>query len=402
MIRGQVSTPRTREQFDSRRSFIHPIRFAPRFQMPRLAHAVLLVLAILPIPLGAQGPADLSDALHEARMEAGIPALVAMVVSSDSLVAEGVAGVRDVDSDKPATLEDLWHVGSVTKSFTSTLASRMVADGDFSWEVTLGDVFPEARETGFDTVTASALARHVGGFPRNPPRWWMGSARASDESNVEQRRNVISEVVRNGPEYAPGSEMVYSNLGYMALGSLLESRAGVPWQQLLRERVLVPLGLESAGFGAPGSLDVVDQPRGHRRNEEGELSSFPGLDNPAALGPAGTLHVSAPDLATYAQEHLRGELGTDGLLPSDEFRRLHRGGLGEYAFGWVDGTDPLGRRMIWHNGSNTAWYAFVGLIPEADRAIVIVANDGDAREAVHELLADLVRQWAPMSGAPLG
>ena len=367
--------------------------------MHRIPLATALATACLPTLLFAQAPADLSGALEEARARAGIPALVAVVTTSDSVLAEGVVGVRHIDSDVPATLDDLWHIGSVTKSFTSTLGSRLAAEGTFSWDLTVGEIFPEARGTGFDTVTASALARHVGGFPSNPPRWWLGSARLSDLSHVEQRREVVAEAASGGPEYVPGSEMLYSNLGYMALGSMIETRVGAPWQQLLRDHVLDPLGLSSAGFGAPGSLDMVDQPRGHRRDEAGMLASFPGLDNPAALGPAGTLHMSARDLARYAREHLRGELGVDGLLPSDEYRRLHRGGLGDYAFGWVDATDAAGRRMIWHNGSNTAWYAFVGLIPEADRAIVIVANDGGAREAVHELLDDLVERWAPPAGA---
>lgn len=90
---------------------------------------------------------------------------------------------------------------------------------------------------------------------------------------------------------------------------------------------------------------------------------------------AGTPASTRPGPARALVRGIRGA----GLLSSEEFRRLHRGGLGDYAYGWVDGTDVFDRRMIWHNGSNTAWYAFVGLIPEADRAIVIVANDGDAR-----------------------
>jgi len=370
--------------------------FRPRY-MVRSKLVTTLVSAAVVVPSAVEGQAvgDLSALLEQTRLQAGIPALVATVASSDSVLAEGVAGVRDVGSDEVATLDDLWHIGSVTKSFTSTLASRLAAEGEFSWNLTLGEVFPAAAGTDFDTVPASALAQHTAGFPRNPPRWWLGAARTLELPYDEQRREVVSAALEAGPEYEPGTEMLYSNLGYMALGSALESRVGEPWQQLLRERVLTPLGLSSAGFGAPGSLDIVDQPRGHRRNAEGELVSFPGLDNPAALGPAGTLHMSIRDLSRYAQEHLEGELGVDGLLSSEEFRRLHRGGLGDYAYGWVDATDPSGRRMIWHNGSNTAWYAFVGLIPDADRIIVIVANAGDAREPVHELLDTLIERWAP-------
>jgi len=351
--------------------------------------------------LAGQGPDDLSPALEEARSRAGIPALVATVISSDSVLAEGVAGVRDVRFEEPATLEDLWHIGSVTKSFTSTLASKLDGDGDFSWQLTLGEVFPEAEGTDFDTVPATALARHISGLPANPDQQWFFSTRASDLPPVDQRREVVGQALAEGPTYPPGSRMLYSNLGYMALGSVLETRLGDPWQVLLRTHVLRPMGLSTAGFGPPGSEEVVDQPRGHVRNADGELVPVPGLDNPAALGPAGTLHMSVRDLARYAQQHLAGERGTNGLLPAEQFQRLHRGGLGDYGFGWVEGVDASGRRLIWHNGSNTAWYAYVGLMPEVDRAFVIVTNgSGDARPAVHALLDELLDQWTPRGSSP--
>lgn len=370
-----------------------------------LSALLALAVALAARPLSAQSVTDLSPTLDSARQAGGIPALVAVVVSSDAVLARGVAGVRDVGSDVPATLDDLWHIGSVTKSFTTTLAARLEAQGVFSWDAGLGEVVAEARGTPFDTVPVSALARHVSGMQRNPPMTWFGAARASEAPLTQQRRAVVVEALQGIPSYPPGQRMEYSNLGYMALGLVLETLTGEPWQELLRIQVLDPLGLSSAGFGAPGSSepDVVDQPRGHRPGRDGGLMAVPGLDNPAALGPAGTLHMSAGDLATWAREHLRGERGIDGLLTAEAFQRLHRGGMGDYAFGWVDGTDPVAdRRMIWHNGSNTAWYAFVGLIPEADRAFVIVANDGTARDAVHELLARLVGEWAPDSAGPEG
>jgi CubicO group peptidase (beta-lactamase class C family) len=365
--------------------------------MLRLIFTSALSTLVLQQPLAAQAVADLSPTLDSARRQAAIPALVAVVVASDSVLARGVAGVRDVNADVPATLDDLWHIGSVTKSFTTTLAAKLEAEGAFSWDLRLGEVLPEARGTPFDTIPASALARHVSGMQPNPPIAWFDEARSSELPLTEQRRAVVARALAAGPRFPPGSDMGYSNLGYMALGLVLETVTGEPWQELVRSNVLDPLGLTSAGFGAPGSADAdeVDQPRGHRRGRGGELASFPGLDNPAALGPAGTLHMSAGDLARYAREHLRGERGIDGLLSAEAFRRLHEGGLGDYAFGWVDATDELGRRLIWHNGSNTAWYAYVGLIPEADRAFVIVANDGGARPAVHELLARLIEEWAP-------
>jgi CubicO group peptidase (beta-lactamase class C family) len=361
----------------------------------------LLALAPAGGLLGQEPVGDLSAALEDVRTRHDLPALVAAVASSDGLLAEGVAGVRDVSAPDPATLQDLWHIGSVTKSFTSTLAARLVEEGRLSWDAGIGEYLAAARGTPFESVPISALASHSSGLPPNPPQPWLMTARMSEDSYTDQRLEVVAEALSGPPQSEPGTTFLYSNLGYMALGAVIEGATGRTWEELLRRYVLDPLGLESAGFGAPGSTTEIDQPRGHVRGSDGQLRPVPGLDNPAALGPAGTLHMSIRDLASYAVEHLRGELGEGTLLEAESYRRLHAGGLGDYGMGWVDQTDEQGRRMIWHNGSNTAWYALVTFYPELDRAFVIVSNGSiEARAAVHETLEELVGQWG--GGGALG
>ena len=70
------------------------------------------------------------------------------------------------------------------------------------------------------------------------------------------------------PEFAPGSRFTYSNAGYVIAGAVLERVAGKPWEQVVREDLLAPLGIRSAGFGAPGEAGADDQPRGHERRGE--------------------------------------------------------------------------------------------------------------------------------------
>ena len=347
-------------------------------------------------------PADLDADLEAFRSEHGLPAVAAMVVSSDGILAEGVAGVRDVGAPDRATRSDLWHVGSITKSFTATLTARLVERGVLSWDDRLADRLPEAVGTDFADVTLAQLASHSAGLPANPPPAWFTTTRRSPNSVPVQRRDAVVAALRGDPVSDPGSGFLYSNLGYMTLGAVLEEVTGETWETLLRREVLEPAGLGTAGFGAPGSIDVLDQPRGHVPGGNGELVAVPGLDNPAALGPAGTLHMSLRDLATWGAVHLRGERGEDGIVPAAAFRWMHRGRAGNYGSGWVDARDASGRRMIWHNGSNTAWYAMVALLPDADRVIAIVTNGSIAAQGpVDGLLADLVRRWAPADGGPV-
>jgi CubicO group peptidase (beta-lactamase class C family) len=82
------------------------------------------------------------------------------------------------------------------------------------------------------------------------------------------------------------------------------------------------------------------------------------------------------DLARWGQVHLRGERGDSGVVSAQTFRMLHQPvGGGPYGLGWVV-READGRRVIWHNGSSTMWYAIVAFDAAADRGVVLITNGG--------------------------
>ena len=165
------------------------------------------------------------------------------------------------------------------------------------------------------------------------------------------------------------------------------------WEEIVREEILTPMKLTTAGFGAPGAEDAVTQPRGHRALGSSLTPVEPGMfaDNRPVFGPAGTMHMSIADLARWGQEHLRGERGHDGVLKAATFARLHRPPAGDYALGWVSQMKG-DQRVIWHNGSNTLWYAIVAFNAAADKGVVLVSNGSiNARKGLDALAFELMR-----------
>lgn len=160
----------------------------------------------------------------------------------------------------------------------------------------------------------------------------------------------------------------------------------------MRDETLTPMKLTTAGFGAPGTAGAVTQPCGHRGQGNSLSPVEPGMfaDNPPVFGPAGTMHMSIADLARWGQEHLRGERGQDGLLKAATFKLLHTPPAGDYALGWVSQTKGE-QRVIWHNGSNTMWYAIVAFNAAADKGVVLVTNGSiNARVGLDALAFELV------------
>ena len=130
----------------------------------------------------------------------------------------------------------------------------------------------------------------------------------------------------------------------------------------------------------------------------------PLADNPPFLGPAGTMHMTVGDLARWGQEHLRGERGVDGLLRAATFRRLHAPPRSDatYALGWVVRREG-DRRTIWHNGSNTLWYAIVAFDPEADLGVVIATNGSiGAARAIDAAATEVLKQAGKLGSLGAG
>ena len=198
------------------------------------------------------------------------------------------------------------------------------------------------------------------------------------------------------PEAPPRTKVIWSNQGFALAGAMLERLGGKPYEDLLREKVFVPLGMKSAGFGAPGSEKSVDQPRGHQ-GKSAELTPVrPGkqADNPEAITPAGRVHCSIADFARFASWHARGPLRDVKLMSDETFRKLHTNPEGsDYAMGWTVTERPWGGgRVLTHNGSNTSWFAVMWVAPEKEAAYVAATNcAGDvAAKAVDEAVASLI------------
>jgi CubicO group peptidase (beta-lactamase class C family) len=350
-----------------------------------------------PPQAGPVEPASMDDALSRIRAARKVPCLAALAVRGDRTVARGIVGVRAASSPVRATLDDQFHLGSDTKAMTATVVATLIEAGRLDWSTTvgeiLGDVVP-AMDTAWRAVRVDQLLTHRAGAPADLnagglwSRLWLRQGTPSD-----QRMQLVRGVVTQPPAATPGTTYIYSNAGYAIAGAMIEHVTGRAWEDLMRDRLFAPLGITTGGFGAPGTSRVLDEPRGHDANGK-PVEPGPNADNPPAIGPAGTVHMTMADWARFVVLHLRGDAANPAraarLLTAQSFDRLHRpaDGPGEkYACGWLVTERPWAKgresadvgRALTHAGSNTMWYCVVWIAPEQDLAVLIACNqDGDA------------------------
>ncbi|MGJ8697820.1 MAG: serine hydrolase domain-containing protein [Verrucomicrobiaceae bacterium] len=322
---------------------------------------------------------DLQEVLDEEVKEKGIPGMGAVVFDHREILVQVESGVREVGKRGEIGKDDPWHLGSDAKAMTATLMGRLVEKGLVKWESTLEEIFPKESKKFDDEakkITVKQLLSHTAGLPGNVDRVLVIKGQAMGNRGIRKQRSVILETVAaRKPEHAPGTKYLYSNTGYIIAGAVIEELLNTTWEKAIVEEVFEPLGIESAGFGAP---EGSKSPRGHLVRDGKRTAAPTGYagDNPAIYGPAGGLYLTLEDWVKFGQEHLMGSRGAGKLLKKETYAVLHEPVMNNYALGWGTAKDGSGKVVrLQHDGSNTMWLARIVLDLDKGRGICVVANE---------------------------
>lgn len=351
-------------------------------------------------------PDDLGPRLAELCTSRGVPGLAAALVRGGRIEAIGVAGVRSLGGDDPIRVDDRFHIASCTKSMTAMVAASLVEQGTLSWSTTIEQAMPDLAGAGrpeYRPVTLQLLLAHGGRLPAytRPSRERAAHLLALPGTPRQQRELFVGEVLSEEPNTGHG-DSAYSNAGYAVAAVMIERASNDSWENLVRDRVLVPLGMRTAAFGWPATPEHPDQPRGHYHQESG-LRTQP-LDDEYRLAPclwpAGAVNCSIEDLARYAADHLNGLVGRPALLRPATCKVLHRtidGSDSGFTLGWGVRRDAALGTVHYGAGSGGTFFVRIAIAPEHDAAVVVASNSGNAGAATREVIDTLL---APLAGRP--
>ncbi|MFO0783585.1 MAG: serine hydrolase domain-containing protein [Phycisphaerales bacterium] len=340
----------------------------------------------------------LTAAAQSIQKQYGLPALLMGSVDRNGLQAAAVAGTHGTGTEA-ATLDDRIHLGSCTKAFTATLAAALVADGALTWDSTVGQVLgasvPDMNEA-WKGVTLEQLLRHRAGAPASPPSDAWVAAAACQDNVAACRAAFVDALLAKAPAQAPGT-FTYSNQGYAIAGRMLEVAGKDTYEALLERRVLKPLGITHAGFGPPSKVDA-NALRGHQ--QDGALND---TDNPSAIAPAGTLHMTLGDWARFIAFHMGATPPKELEGAAAQLAKLHAPSptAPNEGMGWLVTTRPWGGTVLTHAGSNTLWYCVAWVSPEKGFAMLAATNIGGdkAQAACDAACVALMKQRAEAGAA---
>ncbi|MFB8378592.1 serine hydrolase domain-containing protein [Streptomyces rubiginosohelvolus] len=305
------------------------------------------------------------------------------VDAPDLVLAVSRNGVRTVHSGGsaepgPAPREQLaYELGSASKPYAGLLLARLVAQGRVRYEDRAADllapgfpVHPAVRR-----ITLRHLLTHTSGLPGLPadfypqavPRW------STDPYGGYPADRVVRAFLRARPRHRPGTRWHYSNFAVSVLGHTLAAATGTPWEVLLHQQVLAPLGLDATRVRpGPDGTDAV----GHRRDG----TPVPALDT-GGFTAAGAVRATPLDLLTFLEAHTGGAAGspTDSSLTAaltEVTRPVLRRGLRHahtHTLTWFQHPTPYGP-VLFHAGATLGQQAFLGFRPGTGLAVAATAT----------------------------
>jgi CubicO group peptidase (beta-lactamase class C family) len=179
--------------------------------------------AVRPAGPGRLGDRTLNDQLEPIRVNHRLPALAAVTFGPDGMIESGAVGVRALGHPDLVGPDDQWHIGSLTKSMTATVAAILIEQGRIDWKTAIAQVFPDLpMRSEYKPVTLTDLLTNSSGMTpdaTSAPSW--GSLGGTTLSLREQRRRLAEEYLAMKPS-PPVGVFNYSNAGYIVEGAMLE------------------------------------------------------------------------------------------------------------------------------------------------------------------------------------
>jgi CubicO group peptidase (beta-lactamase class C family) len=351
--------------------------------MDRRSLLISGVAGIAQIGQHAQPRATPAQILRETH----VPALGGVVIAPKVQPVISVMGRRRANLGVQVEPGDLWLAGAATQCMTAALYARFVQTNRAEWRARTPDLFPDLKvDPGWNEVTIEDFLQHRSGVSDTPVSTSEFLAAASrDERPLEVQRTQFAKLILSAPPPAPAGTYAFASANYVLVGAAIERAAKAVWEQVISGEMFTPLGMTTAGFGAP----TGDEPWGHQVLGTRVLPIRPtGIaDDPPVFGPAARVHLALADYVGFLHIFTGGAAQDgEGYLTADSLRRIadprtdsgEGQGLGWTVLasrGWAKGP------VLSQQSAGGFWACNIAVAPARGVAVAAVSNAGGAAGA---------------------
>lgn len=292
-----------------------------------------------------------------------VPAYCIAVIKNGRTVFKKAYGFADVRRRRPNTINTVFGLASLTKTFTALTLLTLVDRGLVNLEDPLCK-YIDGLTKPYRNLTIRQLASMTAGVPSVVSRevpW-------KDQLEILDHTPLVSQ---------PGSQFLYSNFSYRLLGSVIMSVTHRPFLEVVGEVILEPLGMGST------ATTTLLQPSGRVAQAYGDNQGNGPLlpidyKNPAVSFSAGMLASTINDLERYVYGLMSGKmLSPDGYRTLWSYRPpLSTGQPSAWAFGWHSGNNNSmgGQHVVAMNGGTPGVASEIIILPDTNCAVIALCN----------------------------
>jgi CubicO group peptidase (beta-lactamase class C family) len=332
----------------------------------------------------AAAPTGMDELLQREMRARRIPGLAVAIVQNEKLVHGAGYGMANLEWDEPVSADTVFHLASVTKPFTAMLVMSLVEEGKIALDSPISAYLPPTPKAWSD-ITVRHLLSHQSGLTER-----MFPNPSSMPTQLPTSLGYV-QLASQPLDAAPGTKARYTDQGYFLLGMILEKVSGMPYQQLLRERIFKPAGMTSTTV--MDQYEIVKHRAASYTMHQGKISNSRRWQavNVELPSPYGVLSTGR-DLARWDIA-----LNTGKLLGKSAFSQMCtpatlRDGRpvmiygAPYGLGWELG-DLRGHPVEQHGGFSGTHFL---RLPEDHLTIIVLTNLDVASGSQPDLLAKIV------------
>lgn len=320
-----------------------------------------------------------------------VTGLAVGVIHDGQKLSKGYGQFSPDDARRPDG-STVYEIGSMSKVFTGILLGDAVTRKAMTLDQPIQELLPDNVQLKIkeQPILVRHLSTHTSGLPRMP-----SNIKSSDPNNpyADYSTEKLHEYLdQYQPRLAPETEVLYSNLGAGFLGNLLARRAGVSYDELLKQRIATPLKMPNTSVTLTPTMKLRLAPP-----LLGDGTPSFNWDFDALVG-AGGIRSTVDDMLRFLEAQLEppaGELGQAIDLAWKVHRRSKQPGEFTMGLGWHLAQDGQTR---WHNGQTGGYHSMMLVSRDENVAVVVLSNT--ATGEVDRLAEDLTRMQAGMPVKP--
>ncbi|MGW0838242.1 serine hydrolase domain-containing protein [Streptomyces prunicolor] len=297
----------------------------------------------------------------EAAVADGVPGVTA-TVKDGRRTWSTTAGVGNLRTGKPRSADDRYRVGSITKTFVSTVILQLEAEGRLSLDDKVAKWLPGVVEgNGHDgtKVTLRELLNHTSGIFNYTAdddfatTYFLKDGFFQHRYDTKSAADLVAIAMTHKPDFAPGTSWNYSNTNYVLAGMVIQKVTGHSYATEIRNRIINPLHLKATSL--PGTKATLPSPSSRAYGKLAEETTGPTYDvtklNPSLASSAGEMISDSTDLDRFYSALLGGK-----LLPAKQLKEMRTTvGAGpiptaRYGLGLADIALPCGVHVWGHEG----------------------------------------------------